>query len=117
MESAASGGFAASILRTTALYFLGMRRLDSESPQQAPGSKGGARPALAGAHHTRGGPSRASALGVGGHVTHWGAGLGECVVRGVADRQRGEGCHYPGAAVGGGDRKRGPWEREEAGQG
>jgi hypothetical protein len=36
MESAASGGFAASILRITALYFLGMRRLDSESPQQKP---------------------------------------------------------------------------------
>jgi hypothetical protein len=34
MESAASGGFAAGILRITALYFLGMRRLDSESPQQ-----------------------------------------------------------------------------------
>jgi hypothetical protein len=36
MEPAASGGFAASILRITALYFLGMRRLDSESPQQKP---------------------------------------------------------------------------------
>jgi hypothetical protein len=36
MESAASGGFAASILRITALYFLGMRRLDSESPQHPP---------------------------------------------------------------------------------
>jgi hypothetical protein len=34
MESAASGGFATGILRITALYFLGMRRLDFESPQQ-----------------------------------------------------------------------------------
>jgi hypothetical protein len=32
MESAASGGFATGILRITALYFLGMRRLDFESP-------------------------------------------------------------------------------------
>jgi hypothetical protein len=36
MESAASGGFAAGILRITALHFLGMRRLDFESPQQLP---------------------------------------------------------------------------------
>jgi hypothetical protein len=28
-------GFAAGILRMAALYFLGMRRLDSESPQQS----------------------------------------------------------------------------------
>jgi hypothetical protein len=34
MEYATSGGFAAGILRMAALYFLGMRRLDSESPQQ-----------------------------------------------------------------------------------
>jgi hypothetical protein len=35
MESTTSGGFAAGILRMAALYFLGMRRLDSESPQQS----------------------------------------------------------------------------------
>jgi hypothetical protein len=36
MESATSGGFTAGILRMAALYFLGMRRLDSESPQHPP---------------------------------------------------------------------------------
>jgi hypothetical protein len=29
-------GFATGILRTAVLYFLGVRRLDSESPQQKP---------------------------------------------------------------------------------
>jgi hypothetical protein len=36
MEFVTSGGFATGILRITALYFLGMRRLDFESPQQKP---------------------------------------------------------------------------------
>jgi hypothetical protein len=36
MESTTSEGFAAGILRMAAPYFLGMRRLDSESPQQKP---------------------------------------------------------------------------------
>jgi hypothetical protein len=40
MESTSSGGFAAGILRMAAFYFLGMRRLDSESPQQVPHSGG-----------------------------------------------------------------------------
>jgi hypothetical protein len=44
MESAASGGFATGILRVTALYFLGMRRLDFESPPT-----GGADPRRGGA--------------------------------------------------------------------
>jgi hypothetical protein len=34
MESVTSGGFATGILRIIAFYFLGMRRLDFESPQQ-----------------------------------------------------------------------------------
>jgi hypothetical protein len=33
MESVTSGGFATGILRITALYFLGMRGLDFESPR------------------------------------------------------------------------------------